>query len=282
MTTVRAGLGLLLLCATAAQEKPKKGSFRTVFDERHELGLIKEIAARFNWSMDEIRDKDPKAGAYDPKDEYFQVCVPDGYSADAPHGLLVWIGPYEGGSVADDWKEVLARKKLIAIGPEKAGSKRQVWYRMSLALDAVHNMKKRYAIDPKRIYVAGEKTAVRMTHHWPDVFTGGIYMKVFGFYLDIPFPDDPKRYWPALFARPRDSLLKKAKQDVRHVLLMGDQDRTIALPHARASYERIRKTEGFSHFSYLEMPGKGDVLIDGKWLEKALDVLDEPLKKEKK
>jgi len=172
----------------------------------------------------------------------------------------------------------LAKSKFLAVGADNSGNERLVWYRMGFALDAVHGMKKRYSIDDKRIVVAGfsggGRIAGRLGFHYPDVFTGGMYLGGADFWSDIPTPSDPKRAWPAQFPKPADKLLEQTRKKSRHVLVVGERDMNRAF--VKAMHDHIAAKEKFEHLKYLEMPDLGHVSPDGAWFEKALRAVDVP------
>src|SRR5207248_1721888 len=70
------------------------------------------------------------------------------------------------------------------------------WIRMQKPLDAVHNLKKNYNIDEKRIYVAGfsagGEIASTILAAWSDVFRGGVFMNAGGFHFGAA--DETGRY----------------------------------------------------------------------------------------
>lgn len=275
-------LGVPVLLAAGFQEPDddshRTGRFKAVFKERHPSGSLKEIARRFGWSMDLIRKEDPGAEARKIEDESFQIRVHASYAKEKPAGLLVWIATADSGGEVPGWADVLEKRNLILIGPNKAGNDRLVWDRARLALDAVHNMGKRYALDPHRIYVCGysggARTASRLGLCYADVFRGGMYMGGMDFYKAIPNPAKPKEVWPAVFPKPAGELLRKTRKESRHVAMAGTDD--FNLPPSKAMAEEMQKREEFAHATFMEMTGKGHEWADAEWLEKALEFLDTP------
>src|SRR5438445_12483220 len=92
---------------------------------------------------------------YNIGDESFEIYVPGGYAGEKPYGLFVFDSPGGNGGLMREWKESIDRHELIWVGPNKAGNDRLAIPRMSLMIDAVHNVQKQYKIDPQRIYVSG-------------------------------------------------------------------------------------------------------------------------------
>ncbi len=274
----------LAIAVLAAQDAPQTGAFTSVFKERHPSGALKEIARRYGWDMAMIRKEDPGAETRAIEEESFEVRVPRDYDAAKPAGLLVWITPGDSGGVPPGWPKVLAARNIIVVGANKAGNPRLVWDRARLALDAVHNLSKQYAVDKKRVYVTGfsggGRTASRLGLAYPDVFTGGIYMGGMDYFKAVPNPANPKEVWPAIFPKPAADLLKKTKQESRHVVLVGSED--FNRPPSKAMSDDMQKKESFAHVAYFEMPEKDHEWADAEWLEKSLEFLDMPPEPAKK
>ncbi len=272
------------ICAAApgqsARPIPERAQyFQTRFDERHPLGQIAEQRKRFKWSKKLIADNDPQKGDYDIADESFWAYVPSTYREDVPHGLLVWVSPGGEGRIPAAWPEVLEKHKLIAVGADGSGNDRLVWYRIGLALDAVHNARAKWKLDEERIYVTGfsggGRVATRLGMVYADVFDGGIYQGGSGFWAKIKVPGDPKRAWQPRFPKPRSKVLRAAKRESRHVLFAGSDDpnRTQSV----AIYDRLER-EGFKRVTWLEQPGVAHTTADAEWMSKAVEALDAPLR----
>src|SRR5688572_10872673 len=149
-------LGLLFALACFQESDAHRvGHYGTSFSERHPLSEVKELARRQGWKLDEVRKREPEFEGRKMDAEYFQVVAPDGYTREKSYGLLVWISPMPSGVVLDAWLDPLAARKLIAVGADNSGNDRGTIWRLALALDAVHNLRKLYTIDPRRIYVTG-------------------------------------------------------------------------------------------------------------------------------
>ena len=270
----------LLLAFAALQEEAPTGTYAVSFKETHPLTELKVLAKRQGWGEADLRKKEPDFEKRKVENETFQVVVPATYSKDKPIGLVVWISPIPTGSVPGDWHEALAERYLIGIGADNSGNERGAAFRLAMALDAVHNMAKRYAIDPKRIYVTGfsggARVAGRCGFAYPDVLAGGIYQGGISFYRGVPDPAEAKKEFPASFAKPEGELLKKVKTESRHVILAGEKDFNRSA--CKATFDLMTKTEGFTRSTYLEMADQPHVWADPATWAKALDALDAPLK----
>jgi hypothetical protein len=279
---------LTLLCVlgspftTGAQKvtveaTPKTGTFVERFPAKHPLGSFDTITKRLRMKRGLIHKFDPKAG-YKIADESFFVHVPKNYARGKGFGLLVWISPSDAGNCGADWPATLEKHKLVHVGAHKSGNNRLIWYRIALALDAVHNMARRYDVDPDRIYVAGHsgggRLASTLAMFWPDVVTGGIYCCGVNHFRKIKKPGQ-KFFWPAKFVKPTGKRLGLAQRSSRHVFLNGEKD--FNLVHSRAVYLDLKRNHRFQHLTFLEMTGRGHNAPDQAWLSKAITALDAPL-----
>ncbi len=280
-------LVLLLLAPAVAQEADpdahRTGRYAASYSERHPTATLKEVTRRFGWDPAMIRKEDPGAEARTLEGETFQVEVAAGYDRAKPAGVLVWISAGDSGVAPREWGAVAAKRNLLIVGADRCGNDRLVWDRARLAMDAVHNLSKRYAVDPKRIYVTGYsgggRSASRLGICFPDVFSGGIYQCGMDYYKAIPNPERPKEAWPAIYPKPAGELLRKARLESRHVALNGEEDAN--LPPSRAMIAEMKK-EGYLHADLVVMTGKGHDWADAEWLDKALQLLDEPAPPPKK
>lgn len=276
---------VVALIAASAQESetPRKGSFQAVFKDRHPSSNLKEVARRMGWSLADIHKQDPKIDDHKLESESFEVTVPESYAAGGGFGLVIWISPMDSGDAPPEWKEVLAKRKFIVCGANISGNERGLWYRISMALDAVHNLGKQYSIDKNRIYVTGfsggAKIAARLGIAYPDAFNGGIYQGAMNFYKAVPDPADPKKSFPAMFLPPAADLLKKARKESRHVVFVGAED--FNQPSSKATWEMMKK-EQFERLHYMEPKETPHVWAAGEQFAEALDFLDNPSKADPK
>ncbi len=255
----------------------RSGRFRTVLSARSPLSGVETYLERFELSGAELRATDPAGGVYDLASESFELFVPESHAEDRPHGLLVWISPTPyGGFRNPEFERVLAEHQLIWIGAHDAGNGRWGWYRVGLALDAVHNARKLYAIDPRRIYVAGYsgggRIASQLAMLYPEVFSGGFFVYGCDWFEPLPVPDRPGSLWPARFAAPPESVLERLRSGSRFVLLTGDRD--FNRSQTKQIYKRMR-ARGFENVTYLQIPGADHYFgLPAEWLERGLAGLD--------
>jgi tetratricopeptide (TPR) repeat protein len=254
----------------------RTGSFVTSLLERSPRSELGELLRRTGVSRREI-DGDPNRGRYDLARETFSLVVPESYTPETPHGLLVWVSPSPiGGASRPDLLANLARRRLIWAGANDAGNERPRWYRFALALDAAHNLAKLYRIDPERIYIAGYSGGGRISSVlsvvYPEVFRGGLFMVGCDWFRPLPIPDRPGTHWPVLYPKPPRRDLDLAKSRNRYVFLTTERDfNRIQTREVFQAFER----EGFVHTTYLEVPGIGHYgpVPTPEWA-RAFDALD--------
>jgi tetratricopeptide (TPR) repeat protein len=258
-------------------EAGRTGRFRAILQESSSLSALDVYLERHGLSEEELRSVDPKGGVYDLSEESFSVYVPEGYEAQEPHGLFVWVSPTPlGGFRNPEFERVLAERKLIWVGAYNSGNGRLGWYRSGLALDAVESMKSLYNVDENRIYVSGYSGGGRISSSlamlYPEVFRGGFFTYGCDYFEQLPVPDRPGSFWPARFPSPGRAAVERLKTDSRFVLLTGDQD--FNRPQTRQIYKQMERS-GFEHLTYLQIPEADHYFgLPPEWLEKGVDGLD--------
>jgi len=256
--------------AFCAGEEARRGRFRISFEEkspRSDLGKVDKA----------VNKKPEKWKQYEIADESFEVYVPKTYSPEASMGLLVWVSASDRGDPPRAWPPVFDRNRLIFVGANKSGNKRDT-ARCTLPLDAVHNMAKLYSLDEDRIYIAGAsgggRVASRLALAFGDVFDGGLYVIGCDY---IKWYKSPGKFSYWSFPAPPASILTVCKEKNRYVFATGEKDYN--REQIITVYEKGYKGDGFKYTTYLEAPGKGHENIDAEWLQKAVTALDEPLVK---
>jgi dienelactone hydrolase len=280
---------LLIACGgpVVGQEAVKPGTITTTFDQRSELTDPDAMSRVTGWPREKMPD-------YDLADHAFQIIVPKGYDGSKAFGLLVFIHPNNTididrfyGRVIED---VLAKHELIWVSYNNAGNDVMPNIRMGLALDAVHNMTKRYRIDEERVIVSGLSGGGRMTCmtgiYYPQIFTGAMPIVGTLYFRDVKLPKDEAllalikpeppegiAVWPRGLLEPSARRLKQMKKTQRWVLLAGEKDYN--MPQMRAHFEQGFERDGFERAHYLEVEGMGHTYPDAKWYDKALVLLEQ-------
>ena len=214
---------------------------------------------------------------YDLLKEQFQILIPETYSplSKTNWGLFVWVSPSDSPGIPADWEAVLARQQLLFVGAYNSGNERNAFDRFRLAVDASLNMRQRFHIDGKRIFISGfsggGRVASMLAVGYADVFTGTIPICGVNFYTDLPAEEGK------IFERsyvPEGGLAALARKSGHFALITGENDPNRA--NTKAAYEQGFKKYGFSHVLYLEVPQMGHSNPSGEWLEKALNFLPGP------
>jgi hypothetical protein len=268
---------LVTLPCRAADEgpfggRPADGHGTLTFTDRSDLSTNKEIATRMGW---DLAAAESAKVDYTLPDESFEIYVPKTYDGEKPAGLFVYVSPGPSGKPPKNWLKSMDDHGLIWVSPNKVGNDRFVRPRMGLAIDAAHNMPKRYKIDPRRIYVAGVSGGGRVASMlgvgFPDVFTGGgFYMIGCNFYRQERSAEQD-----GVFRRsynvPPTKIYQLAKR-TKHVFLTGDTDGN--REQTQLYYTGFRR-DGFDHSTCLQVPGMGHRAPDAEWFEKGIAALEE-------
>lgn len=278
---IRLALSVVLIVSGAAyaadapvEHAHRTGRYRLTLSEREPRSSIDELQKRYGWGG--LRNA---RGTYEyaTGDESYEVAVPDDYKEGVAYGVFVWINAGNTGSPPRDWLAELAKRRLIWIGANNSGNNRQpVVQRQMLAIDAVHEIKRRYTVDPRRVYVSGVSGGGRMSSQvamtFPDVFTGAFPIVGVDYFRKVPVPDTKFQY--RTFKRPAPAMYRKALQQSRWVLLTGETDYNKA---QTLVVHRAMVADRFAHVSYLEVPKMAHTIPDAPWFAKGLALLDEPL-----
>ena len=210
---------------------------------------------------------------YDLTRESVDVAVPESARNGGPQGLLVWMGVTQPDA---EWFEALARHRLICVAPNRCEG-RSPWVKRGLAIDAVHNLRTRYNIDPARIYLsgfsAGAHQSAQLVVQFPDVFRGAVCLMGGRYYLN----DDSTT--PGRRVVPEPTVLGPAwygdvgqlKKELRLVSVFGAADDVVPAGNGRADHEALR-LDGFQH-TYIELPGHGHKHPDLATFQRALAAL---------
>jgi len=234
-----------------------------------------QLAAPYS-SSSELRRRLSRGQAhippYDITRERFKLVIPETYSPLTNWGLLVWVSPSDSPKIPADWEPVLARQKLLFIGAYNAGNQRNSFERFRLAVDACYNIRQRFRIDPKRVYVSGfsggGRVASMLAVGYGDIFTGAIPICGVNFYTDLPA--EGGKVFEHSYA-PDPGVAALARKNGRFALITGENDPNRA--NTKAAYEHGFKKYGFSHVSYFEVPKMGHANPPADWLDKALAFL---------
>jgi len=262
--------------ATRPGKPGRTGFFRTKFEQRSPHSNLDGMLRRLGWKKTEEHTD------YKLKDFTFEVYVPPNYNGRKPYGIMVYIspGPRPYFFAMMRAQGVYAKHSLIHVAANNSGNKQKVWIRLGLAIDAVHNMKKLYNIDPMRVYASGASGGGRCSSmlglSFADTFDGAFPIVGCRFFTRIMSLEEPKKGWSARFIRPVSTVYRKARLKNRYVLLTGQHD--FNRNETESTYVNGFKKLGFKHATYIEVPGMGHSIPGAKFFEKGVIALDAPLK----
>jgi hypothetical protein len=211
---------------------------------------------------------------YDVKNETYEILLPASYQASKSYGAFIWISAGNLPSIQKEWEAVLDRNDLIFIGAKNSGNPRNVFDRIRLAIDANHNLRERFPIDGRRVYVSGfsggSRVASMLGVAWGDMFSGTICCMGVNFYTDISAPDG-KIY--GLSYLPNEELLPLVKEHCRFALITGEKD--FNRPNTLGVFENGFLKENFQHAKTFLVSNHGHQPPPAETLEEAIRFLDE-------
>ena len=210
--------------------------------------------------------------AYSVTNESFRVLVPGATPTNHSWGLLVWISPNDNSEIPADWQTELSNHGLLFVSALHSGNSRHPLDRFRLALDATCNMCRHYNVDRRHIYVGGFSGGARMASMlgvgYGDIFTGTLCVCGVNFYTSLAISGG--KYYPGTYV-PDPGVLLRAKRNDRFVLLTGENDEN--RENTKSANMTGFKREGFRNVLYLEVPGMGHAMPDGRVLAQALEYL---------
>ena len=175
------------------------------------------------------------------KKRTFYLLVPESVKSGTPAPLIVLLhgSGRNGLTLADKWKDLAAREGIILVGPDSLDP--SVWNTPGdgpeFLRDLVENIKTRYTIDPRRVYLFG--------HSGGAVFA--LYMSLF-----------ESQYFAAAAVH-AGALARKApvigvaKRKSPIAIFVGTRDRFFPLEDVRGTRDDLNK-QGFA-VELTEMPG---------------------------
>lgn len=175
------------------------------------------------------------------KTRSFYLFVPETVKPDAPAPMIVLLhgSGRNGLTLVDKWKDLAAKEGVIIVGPDSFDSAK--WAAPvdgpDFLHDLVENIKSKYPVDPRRVYLFG--------HSGGAVFT--LYMSLF-----------ESQYFAAAAAHAgalhkQDSAIGLAKRKTPISMFVGTRDPFFPLDDVRATRDDLNK-EGFA-VELTEIPG---------------------------
>jgi poly(3-hydroxybutyrate) depolymerase len=175
------------------------------------------------------------------KKRAFYLFVPESINSAQPASLIVLLhgSGRNGLTLVDKWKDLADREGIILVGPDSMNP--SVWSSPvdgpDFLRDLVENIKSRFTIDPRRVYLFGH--------------SGGA---VFALYMSLL----ESQYFAAVAIhagalRPRDPAIGVAKRKSPIAIFVGTRDRFFPLEDVRGTRDDLTK-QGFA-VELTEIPG---------------------------
>jgi predicted esterase len=192
--------------------------------------------------------------------EQFYLYVPPNYHGRQSFGLIAFVNAADQMAVPNDWKKVLANRKLLYIAPQNVGNNQPVPRRTLAAVVAIRKMSELYKIDPQRVYITGHsggaKVACIVAYSQPDLIQGVIPMC--GFLFPQPGQQDKKT-------------LEKVKSQVGFAVITGPRDFN---HQGLVTFYNERLVPEKYQAKLFDVPGMGHQIAPGQVLNIALTWLE--------
>jgi len=198
--------------------------------------------------------------------ERFTLYVPGGAPPPEGYGLLVFVAPWPEPTRPRQWQLPLNRHRLIFVSATNSGNDASVLdRRLPLALLGYENVRLRYRIDPKRVYIGGLSGGSRVAEitalAYPDVFRSAL----------LNAGSDPIGGQSGIYLPPAD--LFEKFQKTRIVFATGDKDE-LNLRDDGATRASLKEWCVFD-VEVRTARGLGHEPLDAPNLDRALSALDE-------
>ncbi len=271
-------LASMLAIPASAQAQSGTGlQKQVIFDTYSPLARDTELIDRLFHPLlaEHLRSKLASAGlavreqSIDLAQERFTLYVPAGDVPLGGYGLLVFIMPWNRPAIPSQWLPVLDRHGVICVMAMGSGNSANIFSRrIPLALSGYENVKRRYTVDPDRVYIGGlsggSRIALRIALAFPDVFRGALLnagSDSFG--TDVLSPPGP-------------ALFRQFEERSRLIYATGTEDdiNLVIDSHSRDSARALCIFD----LQTLPMNGRGHEMLNGAVLDRALTALMSPRK----
>lgn len=253
----------------------KRGEFDITFTERSPLSKQADLLKR-------LGEKPDAAGEdYDLSKNGYKIYLPKNYDPAVPHGIIYYLGYKDTVATPPKWQPIMDRTHLIFISTLSAAQ--TDWQRAGLALDAVHNLKKRYTIDDKRIYLIGfpqppGSIPQRTGMAFADLFTGFVHINFLLNYRQVQVPGT-RSYFQPRFSIPPGAPMALARQ--RRYVFIADPGQVPppGQPDAFGLTISAYEQDGFKNTLRINLADREDAHypnMSEPWFEKLIAFLDTP------
>jgi hypothetical protein len=203
----------------------------------------------------------------------YQVYVPKPDPQRPLYGVFAYITASPTAAFPPGFTEVFEKYRLIGICPDNAGNPIITPMRQWKVLDGITAIRRKYPIDPARIYLGGTsgggRMASQMTLMLPELFNGGYYMVGVNWYVDTYGPGGSAGFT----SKATPALVNAVRARIRHVLMTGSGDFNLAgTINTVAEFEKA----GFT-FLLQNINGHGHAPPTGETFDQGIQFLDQPL-----
>jgi hypothetical protein len=160
----------------ATQPAPQTGAFKITFTHRSPQSARPKL-------IDRLAEKDI-GPEYDFSDQPFFIYVPTDYSPDKPPGIVVYMTGDGATKAPSTIQPILNTRHLIFIIAKKP--QLSLGEETGLSIDAVYNLKARYIIDSRRIFLMGSGWIEDVGLATPDIFAGDVWIWNTGYWRTFP------------------------------------------------------------------------------------------------
>lgn len=256
----------------------KPGAFRVTLTERSPLSTPAEIIKRMHL-------KNMPADDYDWAKEVYDLYVPKEPGDGGKYGLMVGAVFKNYGAPPGDWGDLLEKHHVIWICSEGVGEGQPELRRMGSMLDAVHNVRKAYAVQDDRTYASigsWKGPVAGAALHYADVFDGGaLYTVGWQWFLKVRTPKG--LYWNVDdMTRPDPEPMELAKTRGRYFFVKRKEDIQEEGDKETEIVKRSYPGAGIQSVKMILVPAEqmGHYgLYDPTIFEQAITFLDAPLSK---
>jgi dienelactone hydrolase len=205
----------------------------------------------------------------------FYARVPADLKPGLRAGLVLWMDPTDAGRPPQPIHEALDRWGFISIGAANAGNDHPAVDRLQAGLDALATARRRWLIDPARVYAVGlsggGKTSSILALAFPDTFAGAVPIVGLTRYRDTPVPDGNGAMWPAEISKPAGPRWTQLKSR-RLAAITGPDDGNYASMKLICD---VLVADGLNA-RFVDVPGMGHEFPPAGILAEQLGWVDEP------
>jgi predicted esterase len=212
---------------------------------------------------------------YDPKQEFFEIFIPSGYTGAEKYGVLGWVSPDNDANIPKHFESLLNDFKLISITAAQSGNNQDPARRIGLLECAITQLSKTLNLDYDRIIMSGYSGGGRTSAmacfahsefwHGAISWVGGNFYKKYSVPMPVGASSPGINDWiPGMIS---DDQVKASRQTARFVLITGSKDKN--LHDSRGIYRALRN-ENFKAM-LIEEPGLAHEIGTAESMRKALD-----------